>query len=147
MREAFPLEAVRVNFGRIVELHPFRRQAGGVSTLPTSDDSPETRLASYGSLRPGQINHHQLAGLKGRWIPGTVQGKRIEAGWGNTIGFPGLVLDPSGPAVDVLIFESSDLPDHWSRLDEFEGSGYRRVVTRVRTAEGGVNAYIYVLVV
>jgi hypothetical protein len=39
--------------------------------------------------------------------------------------------------IEVYIFESLDLPDHWSRLDEFEGLGYRRVVvTQVSTADG-----------
>ena len=109
------------------------------------EGAAETRLATYGSLSPGQANHQQLADLKGRWRRGTVQGKRIDAGWGTTLGFPGLVLDVSGPAVDVYLFESSELPDHWSRLDEFEGPGYRRVVTRVRTAEGDLSAYIYVI--
>lgn len=111
------------------------------------ESAAETRLAIYGSLAPGQANHEQLADLKGRWYRGTVQGKRIEGGWGNTLGFPGLILDLQGPAVDVFLFESSDLPDHWSRLDEFEGPGYRRVVTRVRTAEGDLSAYIYVVVI
>ena len=74
-------------------------------------------------------------------------GKRIDAGWGSALGFPGLILDPQGPAVDVHLFESSDLPDHWPRLDEFEGPGYRRVVTRVHTTEGDVSAYIYIIAV
>ena len=112
-----------------------------------SDSGAEARLATYGSLAPGQANHQQLAALKGHWYRGTVRGKRIDAGWGTTHGFPGLILDPSGPAVEVCLFESSDLPDHWSRLDEFEGPGYRRVVTRVRTADGDLSAYIYVVVV
>ena len=111
------------------------------------ENAAETRLAIYGSLAPGQANHQQLADLKGRWYRGTVQGKRIEAGWGTTLDFPGLILDPTGSAVDVYLFESSDLPNHWSRLDEFEGPGYRRVVTRVCTAEGDVSAYIYAVVV
>jgi Gamma-glutamyl cyclotransferase, AIG2-like len=37
------------------------------------------------------------------------------------------------------------LPEHWARLDEFEGSGYRRVVTKVNTEEGERSAWIYVL--
>jgi len=109
------------------------------------DSSPETRLASYGSLAPGRVNHNQLADLKGRWLRGTVRGKLVEAGWGAAIGFPGLTLDASGPAIEVHIFESSDLPAHWSRLDEFEGPGYRRVVTQVSTPDGDVSAYIYVV--
>ena len=111
------------------------------------DSGARTRLATYGSLAPGQVNHHQLAALKGRWQRGTVQGKHIDAGWETTLGFPGLILDASGPSVDVYLFESADLPDHWSRLDEFEGPGYRRVVTRVRTADGDLSACIYVVAV
>jgi gamma-glutamylcyclotransferase (GGCT)/AIG2-like uncharacterized protein YtfP len=61
------------------------------------------------------------------------------------MGFPGLILDPLGPSVDVDLFESTELPTHWARLDEFEGSGYRRAVTTVNTAEGNVSAWIYVL--
>ena len=76
-----------------------------------------------------------------------MRGKRIDAGWRTTHGFPGLILDPSGPAVDFCLFESLDLPDQWSRLDESEGPGYRRVVTRVRTADDDLSAYIYVVVV
>jgi hypothetical protein len=49
------------------------------------------------------------------------------------LGYPALILDPRGPAVDVHVFESPDLSAHWSSLDDFEGSGYRRVVTTVRT--------------
>jgi len=108
------------------------------------DGSADTRLATYGTLAPGRVNHHQLAGLSGRWQRGTVQGKLVDAGWGAALGFPGLVLDPSGPPVEVYVFESSDLPDHWSRLDEFEGPGYRRVVTQVRIADGDLSACIYV---
>ena len=108
-------------------------------------DRADTRLATYGSLAPGRVNHGQLAALNGRWQRGTVQGKLVDAGWGASLGFPGLILDPSGPVVDVYLFESLDLPDHWARLDEFEGPGYRRVVTPVRTTEGDLDAYIYVV--
>ena len=69
----------------------------------------------------------------------------MNSGWGTALGFPGLILDPSGPPVEVYLFESSDLPDHWLRLDEFEGSGYQRVITQVHTPEGDVSAYIYVV--
>jgi gamma-glutamylcyclotransferase (GGCT)/AIG2-like uncharacterized protein YtfP len=92
------------------------------------------------------VNHHHLAALKGRWLKGTVTGRLIEAGWGAALGFPGLVLDPEGPAVEVSLLESPDLPDHWPRLDALEGPGYRRVVTQVATDEGEFNAWIYVVV-
>jgi gamma-glutamylcyclotransferase (GGCT)/AIG2-like uncharacterized protein YtfP len=102
-------------------------------------------LATYGSLAPGKVNHYQLASLKGRWTRGSVHGRLMDAGWGSALGFPGLVLDPTEAVIEVQVFESPELPDHWSRLDEFEGSGYRRVVTRVRTEEGDVSACIYVI--
>ncbi len=104
-----------------------------------------TRLAVYGTLAPGRPNHHQLNGLSGRWIEGTVRGQLLQEGWGAEIGYPGILLDLDGPTVGVQLFESSDLPDHWTRLDEFEGSGYRRTVTAVSTAEGDLSASIYVL--
>jgi gamma-glutamylcyclotransferase (GGCT)/AIG2-like uncharacterized protein YtfP len=104
----------------------------------------EMRLAVYGTLAPGRVNHHQLAGLNGDWRRGSVRGHLVEAGWGATLGFPALSLDPDGPVVDVLLFESPDLPAHWERLDAFEGDGYRRVVTTVRTDDGDVDACIYV---
>ena len=55
-----------------------------------------------------------------------------------------MVLEPDGPEVLVRLFESADLPEHWARLDEFEGPGYERVVTTVRTEAGDVPASIYV---
>ncbi len=103
------------------------------------------RLATYGSLAPGQSNHHQLDSLDGRWLEGQVCGELINAGWGAGLGFPALILDPDGPAISVQVFESTDLRDHWARLDDFEGTGYLRVVTSVRTPEGDVTANIYVL--
>jgi gamma-glutamylcyclotransferase (GGCT)/AIG2-like uncharacterized protein YtfP len=99
----------------------------------------------YGTLARGRPNHHQLSGLSGRWIEGTVRGRLFEEGWGVELGYPGLVLDLDGATVGVQVFESLDLSDHWTRLDEFEGSGYRRTVTEVSTAEGDLLAYIYVL--
>jgi gamma-glutamylcyclotransferase (GGCT)/AIG2-like uncharacterized protein YtfP len=69
----------------------------------------------------------------------------IDAGWGAGLGYPALVLDPNGSEISVDVFESVDLPAHWARLDAFEGAGYQRVVTTVRTSTGEVDASIYVL--
>ncbi len=103
------------------------------------------RLATYGTLAPGRVNNHQLAALKGQWRLGTVRGRLVEAGWGAGLGYPGLVLESSGQIVEVNSFESSDLPDHWPRLDAFEGDGYRRVVTRARIEDGHLDVSIYVI--
>jgi gamma-glutamylcyclotransferase (GGCT)/AIG2-like uncharacterized protein YtfP len=103
------------------------------------------RLATYGSLAPGRPNHHHLDGLDGRWFQGHVRGSLIDAGWGSALGYPALILDPAGSSVEVYIFESIDLPAHWSRLDAFEGPGYQRVAATVHTATGDTEAFIYVL--
>ena len=105
----------------------------------------DARLATYGTLAPGRVNHHQLADLQGCWRQGTVRGRLVEAGWGAELGFPGMILDPSGQAIDVHLFESPDLADQWPRLDAFEGAGYQRVVTRVSTPDGDLEAWIYVI--
>lgn len=63
---------------------------------------------------------------------------------GASLGYPGLILDPHAGVIDVQVFESADLPFHGSRLDEFEGPGYRRVVTKVRLPVGEVEASVYV---
>lgn len=109
------------------------------------DRRAERRLAVYGTLAPGRSNHHHLQDLSGRWIDGRVRGRLFEEGWGAALGYPGIVLDPGGPIVEVQVLDSPDLPEHWDRLDRFEGSGYRRAVTTVHTAEGDLPASIYVL--
>ena len=78
-------------------------------------------------------------------MTGHVRGTLVKAGWGAALGFPGLVLDAVGAAVEVQMLESADLPNSWSRLDAFEGPGYRRVVTEVTTEDGTFAASIYVL--
>jgi gamma-glutamylcyclotransferase (GGCT)/AIG2-like uncharacterized protein YtfP len=121
------------------DMNADRRESG------TALDAADYRLVTYGSLAPGGPNHHQLAGLEGRWFQGQVYGTLVHAGWGASLGYPALILDPDGSAIDVYVFESVDLPAYWSRLDEFEGPGYQRVVTAVRMPEGDVDASIYVL--
>ena len=115
-----------------------RSRAAGVKTALH-------RLATYGSLAPGRLNDHQLDRLDGHWLEGYVQARLVDAGWGASLGFPAMILDPHGSAVPVHVFESADLPAHWSRLDDFEGPGYQRVVTTVHTPTGEIDACIYVL--
>lgn len=105
--------------------------------------SIDHRLATYGTLAPGRVNHHQLADLAGTWSTGTIRGRLIETGWGAALGYPALVLDEGGEAIEVHLFTSADLPAHWDRLDAFEGAEYRRGEVVVETAEGRVAAWIY----
>ncbi len=108
-------------------------------------DTALRALATYGTLAPGRVNAHQLDGLTGRWLTGTVRGTLFDAGWGAAEGYPGLVLDAQDEAVDVYLFVSDDLPAHWARLDAFEGPGYTRTPTLVQTDTGDIPAQIYAL--
>ena len=106
---------------------------------------PEHRLAVYGSLAPGQPNHHQLDSLRGDWRPGVVRGRLQDSGWGAALGYPGLQPDPEGPEVAVQVFTSLDLPDHWARLDAFEGAEYERVIVAVQLDEAVVTASVFAM--
>lgn len=99
-------------------------------------DDPSHRLAVYGTLAPGEVNHHEVEDLVGTWHPGFVRGVFTPQGWGTTYGFPALRWDPDGPPVPVQVLVSPDLPDHWQRLDEFEGPGYRRILVPVEDEAG-----------
>lgn len=106
---------------------------------------PEHRLATYGSLAPGRVNHHEMNGMTGQWRTGIVHGLLVKMGWGADLGYPAIILDEAGEVVDVFIFESADLPDHWARLDAFEGDQYTRLVTEAQTDTGPVPVSIYAL--
>lgn len=105
----------------------------------------DQRLASYGTLAPGKSNHKQLAHLNGRWVKGTVRGHRTKANWGQWIGYPGFKPDDNADPVTVDIFESEELPDHWERLDVFEGEAYQRVTVQAETDRGRIDVSIYEL--
>jgi gamma-glutamylcyclotransferase (GGCT)/AIG2-like uncharacterized protein YtfP len=109
------------------------------------DDHPAaTRLAVYGTLAPGEINHAVVADLRGVWTRGVVRGRLHPTGWGMTHGFPALQWDPDGPPVAVHVLTSPDLPSAWPRLDRFEGEAYRRIVVPVTSGEATLLANIYV---
>ena len=110
-----------------LSLEVAQASAGGRLTSPgLGARNAERRLASYGTLAPGSPNHHHLRAVPGRWFTGKVRGRFIEEGWGATMGFPALVLNPTGPGKSRCRCSSLlELPEHWERLDEFErGSGY-----------------------
>ena len=102
------------------------------------------RLFVYGTLAPGRPNAHVLADVPGEWEPATVTGRLFQEGWGAAVGYPGIVLDENGDEIEGFLFTSDRLAEHWARLDEFEGDGYKRVVTMAKLKDGsGVDAYIY----
>ncbi|QWP75413.1 gamma-glutamylcyclotransferase [Lysobacter sp. K5869] len=101
--------------------------------------SADRRLAVYGTLAPGQPNHHHLSDLAGRWIAGgAVTGTLEQIGWGADLGYPALRWSADGGEVAVQLFASDELPAHWPRLDEFEGEQYLRILVPVRFADGRI---------
>ena len=102
------------------------------------------RLFVYGTLAPGRSNAYVLASVPGEWEPASVIGTLHQEGWGAAAGYPGIVLDESGSEVAGLLFTSASLPDHWARIDQFEGEGYERALTKAKRMGGeAVDAYIY----
>ena len=85
----------------------------------------------YGTLQPGERNYDVIAPISGSWSDCTVNGSLHETGWGAVVGFPAIRLDPAAPAVGAQLLTSPALPDHWARLDRFEGDEYRRVLVPV----------------
>ena len=107
------------------------RLARTVARLASEVLAPHA-LAAYGTLAPGRSNAHVMDGVRGTWIPGTLRGTLHASGIGAATGYPGIVLAGTAPAhattdVPAQVLVSADLPDHWDRLDAFEGAGYRRV--------------------
>jgi len=104
------------------------------------------RLVVYGSLAPGQPNHHHLADIAGTWRTGWVEGELYDRGWGAAQGYPGIRLKGGGPRVDVQVLESAELTHHWDRLDEFEGKEYQRLSVEIfGLDESPVTGCIYAL--
>jgi gamma-glutamylcyclotransferase (GGCT)/AIG2-like uncharacterized protein YtfP len=105
---------------------------------------PSRRLAVYGSLRPGQLNHWRVADLGGTWRKGTVRGDLHPEGRGRTGGWPVLVLNEEGRAVLVDVLDSEGLPARWGELDGFESSAsYRRELVIVDCGGGLEVANLY----
>lgn len=104
------------------------------------------QLFVYGTLAPGRPNEHILADVSGNWESASVRGMLLQEGWGAAVGYPGIILDEQGEEVHGLVFSSDQLSAHWTRLDEFEGNEYERILTAVRLQDGTlVEAYIYKL--
>lgn len=123
-----------------------RRSSRGESDMLADLDAPDpewelnerfrtkTALAVYGTLAPGERNHHVVAPLGGSWTPGLVHGDLVVSGWGAELGYPALRPRIRGPAVSVRVLAAAGLADAWPALDELEGSEYQRVLVPVLVA-------------
>jgi gamma-glutamylcyclotransferase (GGCT)/AIG2-like uncharacterized protein YtfP len=88
-------------------------------------------LAVYGTLAPGQPNHHVVAPLGGRWTDGVIEGDLCPTGWGATLGYPAFRPRAGGPTVAVKVLAAPALAAAWPDLDRFEGAEYRRILMPV----------------
>ena len=88
-------------------------------------------LAVYGTLAPGEPNHHVVAPLGGEWTDGLVEGDLFPVGWGATLGYPAFRPRVGGAAVAVEVLTSPRLATAWPTLDRFEGPEYRRILVPV----------------
>ena len=101
-------------------------------------DRPTRKLVVYGTLAPGQPNHHIIAGIAGSWFDCVVRGSIRSEG-----GLPVFAWNPSGPEVRAQLFVSADLPESWAQIDAFEGSPYRRHLIPVKQEGDFAVANVY----
>ncbi|GJM38669.1 MAG: gamma-glutamylcyclotransferase [Acidimicrobiales bacterium] len=103
-------------------------------------------LATYGTLMPGEDNHWVVRPIRGEWGAGTVAGWTYPIGFGPAEGYPGFTADPAAPPVPIAVLtcDAGVLDKHWREIDDFEGSGYRRLEVDVTLETGTVvRAWIY----
>lgn len=93
---------------------------------------PSQQLAVYGTLAPGQSNFHVVRSLGGSWEEAEVRGSRFTLEMGHDIGYPGFHWNPAQPYLSLHLLVSGELPEHWRRLDQFEGPDYCRILVPVK---------------
>ena len=102
------------------------------------------RLFVYGTLAPGEKNHHLLGGISGTWESGSCNGRIFTQTRGVHIGLPCFESTVDGEAFIGKIFSSTELNTRWKILDEFEGELYDRRLVSAKTEQGlDVEVYIY----
>ena len=103
-------------------------------------------LFVYGTLMPNCPNGHVLEEIVGKFVPATVKGRLIDAGWSAGMGYPGIRLEEGDDTIHGYLFYSTNLINNWDYLDEFEGAEFERTpVTVERYDELEVDTYIYTL--
>lgn len=109
---------------------------------------PQNVLIVYGSLAPGESNHHIVEPIGGEWKKGTIRGTVLKKGWGSGLGYPGFSFgnDETAQLIPAHILFSPDLPKHWARLDEFEGDDYQRKLAMYQLTDGSIGVgFLYAI--
>ena len=117
-----------------------RDRAVGAVVRPVLDDILEAildfpcrRLATYGTLAPGEPNHVILAEMDQRWFEGTIDGIAQEEDGYRVVYWR---WDGTRQRVSVRLLVSRDLYREWERLDQYAGSSYQRILVPVDLASG-----------
>lgn len=108
--------------------------------------SPEKSLIIYGSLASGAPNYSVVEHIKGNWQKGTVRGSLEKKGWGADLGYFGFrqTTREIQQEIKVFVLFSGELNANWQMLDDFEGHGYRRILTEFELENGRAGVgYIY----
>ena len=106
---------------------------------------PEQVLIVYGTLAPGKPNHWVVEHIKGEWQKAIISGKLIDM-WGAYLGYKAFVPTPLEEQTEIssFILFSDELAANWAMLDEFEGDGYRRIMTKFKLESGEMGVgFIY----
>jgi gamma-glutamylcyclotransferase (GGCT)/AIG2-like uncharacterized protein YtfP len=94
-------------------------------------------LAVYGTLAPGQPNHHVVEPFGGEWTDGLIEGDLLPEGWAADLGYPGFRPRDGGEAVAVQVLSATLLATAWPTLDRFEGPRYQRILVPIFSTELG----------
>lgn len=111
-----------------------------VETAFMTQYSPEKVFIIYGTLAPNCPNHSVIEHIQGTWRKGIVRGKLENKGWGAESGYYGFKHVPFKEQSEIKAFalSSDELVRHWQFLDEFEGSGYKRILTAFESENGEI---------
>jgi gamma-glutamylcyclotransferase (GGCT)/AIG2-like uncharacterized protein YtfP len=110
----------------------------GDSTRPTT---LVDRLFVYGSLRLGHSARNLVDPFIREWTPATVRGSM----YAFTSGYPGVVLDANHGIVMGELLTLRDFAVCLPVLDDYEGTGYTRVMVECEHVGGPTWTRIYVL--
>lgn len=100
--------------------------------------NPERSFIVYGTLAPDAPNHSVVEHIKGSWQQGIVKGSLENKGWGADLGYYGFMHTSIKEQKEIKVFVlfSDELIANWKMLDDFEGSGYKRILAKYELTNG-----------